>query len=49
MFNLTVSIKNTGISKDCDFDTSSLQTLEFGGIVGSFMGLAHLINKLYGV
>jgi hypothetical protein len=23
--------RNTGISKDCDSDTSSLQTLEFGG------------------
>jgi hypothetical protein len=41
--------RNTDISKDCDSDTSSLQTLEFGGVVGSFMGLVHLFNKLYGV
>jgi hypothetical protein len=30
--------RNTGISKDCDSDTSSLQTLEFGGDCWTFYG-----------
>jgi hypothetical protein len=31
--------QNTGISKDCDYDTSLLQTLEFGGDCWIFYGL----------
>jgi hypothetical protein len=35
--------RNTGISKDCDSDTSSLQTLEFGGDCWIFYGLGPFI------
>jgi hypothetical protein len=31
--------RNTGISKDCDSNTSSLQTLEFGGDCWIFYAL----------
>jgi hypothetical protein len=41
--------QNTGISKDCDSDISSLQTLEFAGDYWIFYGLGPLLNKRYGV
>jgi hypothetical protein len=37
--------RNTGISKDCDSDTSSLQTLEFGGNCWIFYGLGPFIEE----
>jgi hypothetical protein len=37
--------RNTGISKDCNSDTSSLQTLEFGGDCWIFYGLGPFIEK----
>jgi hypothetical protein len=49
MFNLTVSIETLVYQSIVILILHHYKPYSLVGIVGSFMGLAHLFNKLYGV
>jgi hypothetical protein len=49
MFNLTVSIETLVYQRIVILILHQYKPYSLVGIVGPFMGLAHLINKLYGM